>query len=71
MRLAAIGIVAGIAAALYLTRLLESLLFNVSAYDPATYLSVSALIAIVAFVAGWIPAWRATRIDPAIALRVE
>jgi putative ABC transport system permease protein len=70
MRLAAIGIAAGIAAALFLTRLLESLLFNVSAYDPATYFSVSALIAIVAFAAGWIPAWRATRIDPAIALLV-
>jgi predicted permease len=70
MRLAAIGIAAGIAAALFLTRLLESLLFNVSAYDPATYFAVSALIAVVAFAAGWIPAWRATRIDPAIALRV-
>ncbi len=71
MRLAAIGIVGGVAGGLLVTRLVESLLFNVPAYDPLTYVSVSLTIAAVAFVAGWIPAWRATRIDPAIALRVE
>jgi putative ABC transport system permease protein len=53
------------------TRLLETLLFNIPAYDPLTYASVSALIAAVAFVAGWLPASRAARIDPVMALRVE
>ena len=54
-----------------MTRLLESLLFNVRAYDPLTYASVNVLIATVAFVASWLPARRAARIDPALALRAE
>src|SRR5262249_13033965 len=58
MRLAAIGILAGVVGALAVTRLVESLLFNVSAYDPTTYLSVTVLIAVIAFVAGAVPAWR-------------
>ena len=71
MRLAAAGIAVGVVCGLVVTRLLETLLFNVQAYDPLTYASVSALIAAVAFVAGWLPARRAARIDPVMALRVE
>ncbi len=71
MRLVLIGIVAGGLCGLAATRLLEALLFNVRAYDPPTYISVSLLIATVALVAGWLPARRAIRIDPALALRVE
>ena len=71
MRLALIGIAAGALGGVAATRLLESLLFNVHGYDPLTYLSVSALIATVAFLAAWLPARRAMRIDPAMALRVE
>ena len=71
MRLVLIGIVAGGLCGLAATRLLEALLFNVRAYDPLTYISVSLLIATVGLVAGWLPARRAIRIDPALALRVE
>ena len=71
MRLAAAGIAVGLVCGLVVTRLLETLLFNVQAYDPLTYASVSALIAAVAFVAGWLPARRAAGIDPVMALRVE
>jgi len=71
MRLAEIGIGAGVICGIALTRLLESLLFNVRAYDPLTYAGVSLLIAAVAFMAGWLPARRAARIDPALALRMD
>jgi ABC-type antimicrobial peptide transport system permease subunit len=71
MRLAAAGIAVGVVCGLVVTRLLETLLFNVQAYDPLTYASVSALIAAVAFVAGWLPARRAAGMDPVMALRVE
>jgi predicted permease len=71
MRLAGIGIAAGAACGIAVTRLLENLLFSVRTYDPVTYASVSVMIASVAFVAGWLPARRAARIDPLVALRVE
>jgi putative ABC transport system permease protein len=71
MRLAAAGIGAGVVCGIAVTRLLETLLFNVRAYDRLAYASVSALIAAVAFVAGWLPARRSARIDPVMALRVE
>src|SRR5262252_129197 len=71
MRLAGIGIAAGAVCGVAVTRLLQNLMFSVRAYDPLTYMSVSVMIASVAFVAGWLPARRAARIDPVLALRVE
>jgi ABC-type antimicrobial peptide transport system permease subunit len=71
LELACLGIVAGLAAALVLTRLMETLLFAVRPNDPATLAGVAALIAAVAVAASLIPALRATRVDPLVALRDE
>jgi putative ABC transport system permease protein len=70
-RLALTGTGIGIAAALGLTRLIASQLFGVTATDPVTFLSVAALIVLVALAACYIPARRATQVDPMIALRYE
>lgn len=67
----AIGVAVGIAGAWGATRLLSSLLFEVSPTDPATYASVALVLAAVATVAWWIPARRAVRIDPLAVLREE
>jgi putative ABC transport system permease protein len=69
-RLALAGVVMGIAGAYGLTRLMESLLFHVSATDPATFVGVALLFLLVALAASYIPARRATRIDPMAALRI-
>ncbi len=69
--LAAIGLVVGLAAAAGVMRLLGSLLFGVSPFDPITYGLVVVGLATVAFVATWLPARQATRIDPMHALRAE
>ncbi|HLY41065.1 MAG TPA: ABC transporter permease [Terracidiphilus sp.] len=71
MQLTLIGILAGLVGAAALTRVIASLLFGVSATDFATFLSVPALLALVAFAATIIPAWRASSVDPMVALREE
>jgi predicted permease len=70
-RLIAIGVVLGLAAALTLSQMLESMLVGVSAHDITTFIAAPCILVIVAMTACWLPARRATRIDPAIALRTE
>jgi putative ABC transport system permease protein len=70
-RAATLGIAFGIAAALVLTRLMASLLFGVSAADPLTFLAVALLLTLVSLAASYIPARRAMRVDPMVALRHE
>jgi putative ABC transport system permease protein len=70
VRLALVGVALGIAGAIGLTRLMTALLFHVSATDPATFVAVALLFLLVALAASYIPARRATRIDPMAALRI-
>lgn len=70
-KLAAIGISAGLAGALALTRLMSSVLYGISATDPATFLTVALLFMLVALTACYVPARRASKVDPATALRYE
>jgi putative ABC transport system permease protein len=71
MMLVGISLVVGVAGAFAATRLLNSLLFGVGASDPATFAGIVVLVSAVAFLAAWIPARRATRVNPIIALRAE
>lgn len=71
LALSAMGLLAGLGAALALTRVLSTLLFHVKPTDPATFVCVSLVLLAVALAASLIPARRATRIDPAAALRAE
>jgi putative ABC transport system permease protein len=66
-----IGIVIGLGGALAVTRVMQTLLFGVSVTDPLTFFSVSLLLAAVALLACYIPARRATKVDPLVALRYE
>jgi putative ABC transport system permease protein len=71
VRLTLIGITLGLLAALAVTRLMKSLLFGVSATDPLTFVGVAGLLLIVTLLACWLPARRATQVDPLVALRHE
>ena len=71
MTLAMIGAIGGVGAALWLTRVMESLLFSVSRTDPITFIAVPLALVAVALLACYIPARRAMRVDPVIALRAE
>jgi putative ABC transport system permease protein len=71
MRLLGIGIACGFAGVFGLGHLLQSLLFGIGAHDPATVIVVTAILSLVTLLACWIPAMRAARVDPVIALRSE
>jgi len=71
MRLVMIGVGVGLIAALAATRLLRSMLFNVSSTDPVTFIVIALVLLGVSLLAIWIPARRATKVDPIIALRAE
>ena len=71
LRLALVGLAAGLAGAFALTRLMTTLLFDVEPNDPATLIAVAAAITAVAALACFIPAQRATRVDPVVVLRDE
>jgi ABC-type antimicrobial peptide transport system permease subunit len=71
MMIVAISLVVGLVGAFAATRLLNSLLYGVGAADPITFLVIVVLVSAVAFLAAWLPARRATRVDPIIALRAE
>jgi predicted permease len=70
-KMALAGIAAGTVCALGLTRLMSSQLYGVTAHDPFTFAGVSGILLIVAVAACWMPAWRAMRVDPLVALRCE
>jgi putative ABC transport system permease protein len=71
LKLAAVGVALGLLGAIAFTRLLKGLLFGISASDPLTFGLIAALLVGVALLACWIPARRATKVDPLEALRSE
>ena len=71
LKLVAVGLVLGLAAAMALTRLMSTLLFGVGPMDPVTYVAVSFVLGTVALVATYLPARRASRVDPVVALRTD
>ena len=71
MKLTALGVSAGLAGSLALTWILRSQLYGISATDPLTLLGVALLFTLVALLACWVPARRATRVDPMVVMRSE
>jgi ABC-type antimicrobial peptide transport system permease subunit len=67
--LLAFGLVLGVAGAFFAARVIQGLLFGVAPHDPITFVGVAVLMAAIGVVACWIPARRASRIDPAITMR--
>jgi ABC-type antimicrobial peptide transport system permease subunit len=70
-RVTLIGVVIGVTVSLMLTRLLDRLLFGVAAIDMVTFVAMSAVMIGVALLASYIPAWRASSVDPIVSLRAE
>jgi predicted permease len=70
-KLAAFGVIAGALAALFLARSIRTMLFQVSPNDPGTYIAVAVILGVITLAASYIPARRATRVDPIVALRYE
>jgi ABC-type lipoprotein release transport system permease subunit len=71
MRLALVGVAVGVPSALALTRLMKGMLLGVTSADPLTYIAVVGMLLISALLASYLPARRATRVDPIVALRAE
>jgi ABC-type antimicrobial peptide transport system permease subunit len=71
LRIVLTGIVIGLGGAWALTRLMRTLLFGVTSTDPGTYFAIAFLLLFIAMLACWIPARRATKVDPLVALRYE
>jgi ABC-type antimicrobial peptide transport system permease subunit len=68
---AGLGLAVGLVGAVFFTRLLRNMLFDISPTDPVAYGAVTALLLLVALAASWLPARRAAKVDPVIALRAE
>jgi len=71
LKLVGLGLLIGLPSAFILTRVMSSLLFGVSATDPLTFVSIPLVLMSVAMLASYIPALRATKVDPMIALRAQ
>ena len=71
MTLALLGIALGLIAAFFSTRVIQSQLFGISRSDPVTFIAVPTVLVVVALLASWLPARRAARVDPMVALRTE